>query len=557
MKKLVALLSLLLITSSLLAAVKATVDRTNVALGESFTLTINLPNDHVQPNLEPLKKDFQLYGTSSSSSTSIINGKSNSSYTVTTTLMPKHLGKLTIPALQVGQVQTQPIVITVSKVTATNIGGNKSDVFLQADVSSKTPYVDSPVIYTLKLYFAKSLQDGNIIPTQVNGVKMQPLGKQKNYGAQINHKDYQVVEQRYLLSVDHAGKITIPSVTFQGAIVSNSQSDMFGFPSSKPVSISSKAITLAVKAIPRKIDPNQWLPAQQVSLSSDWSPETQQLTVGQPITRTITLSAVGITANELPDINFNVPANVNAYPDQPTTSQKVIDGQLHSEKIYKIAYVPTQHGKITFPEISVNWWDTTIDSAKVANLAAKTFPTLPGQLTPSTPKLSTPALRISAAPAKSVATTTPITKTIIQQENNVLWQWLTFVFAGLWIVTLALYFFKRKKSTAKVTDKTERNLPNITALKQACESNTARLIQSTLIKWAQSYWQDPELTSLAMVANKFANAEVKQQIHLLEKAIYTGQDYQQGAELLRAIQVFLKQKNTKTKSDALQPLYPE
>ena len=56
------------------ATVLASVDHNDLNLGQSLNLTITLPDSSAEPALDILKSSFDIYGTSKSSQTSIVNG---------------------------------------------------------------------------------------------------------------------------------------------------------------------------------------------------------------------------------------------------------------------------------------------------------------------------------------------------------------------------------------------------------------------------------------------------------------------------------------------------
>src|SRR3546814_20460791 len=83
--------------------------------GESVQL--NLERDGsggAEPDLSPLKKDFDVLGRSSGSSIQIINGSISRHTSVRVTLSPKRSGTLTIPPISWGREQTRALQITVT-----------------------------------------------------------------------------------------------------------------------------------------------------------------------------------------------------------------------------------------------------------------------------------------------------------------------------------------------------------------------------------------------------------------------------------------------------------
>ena len=77
------------------AEVRATLDRTKVQLGETVTLNISIEDGSVgTPDLAPLEQDFNVLGSSSNTSVTIVNGRQRAQFTYGVALRPKRLGRL-------------------------------------------------------------------------------------------------------------------------------------------------------------------------------------------------------------------------------------------------------------------------------------------------------------------------------------------------------------------------------------------------------------------------------------------------------------------------------
>ena len=89
--------------SNALAAVVATVDRTDVEINESFTLKVLVDTDvDVEPDASALETDFIVGQRSQLSNTTIKYGQISRSRTWTYVLMPRRDGDLVIPPVIVG-----------------------------------------------------------------------------------------------------------------------------------------------------------------------------------------------------------------------------------------------------------------------------------------------------------------------------------------------------------------------------------------------------------------------------------------------------------------------
>jgi len=137
----------------------ASVNRNQVALGQSFTLSLTLKDTSAKdsPSTSSLEKSFIIHGQHKSSNTVITNGRWSSSTNWQFTLIPQKEGELTIPAMSIdtseGILSSKPIEIRVAKRTAGS-GSDSSDdggLTLTTRVSQPKPYKDEPITYTIKL----------------------------------------------------------------------------------------------------------------------------------------------------------------------------------------------------------------------------------------------------------------------------------------------------------------------------------------------------------------------------------------------------------------------
>lgn len=152
---------LFLLVKFALATVPASVDHSTLSLGQSLTLTIQLPSFSDRPNIDVLKNNFDVYGSSTSSQTNIINGHISSQSTQTVNLVPKYPGQQLIPAIKVGSDTTAPIQIEVLPPSKEEIALKNKEVNLEASIASQSSYVGVPVVYSVKLYYSVPIANLN------------------------------------------------------------------------------------------------------------------------------------------------------------------------------------------------------------------------------------------------------------------------------------------------------------------------------------------------------------------------------------------------------------
>ena len=186
------------------AAALASLDRSQVGAGEAVQLTLQHDGQtDSQPDLGALKQDFDIVGRSTGSSIQIVNGKMSAQTQLNLTLMPKHSGKILIPALQWDSQSSPALTLTVggnntSAQPGSAASANNAHVFIVTSIDQKQPYVQAAVTLTVKLYVDEPLYQASLELQPNNDVLIQQLGKDKQTSESYHGREYRMVERKYL-----------------------------------------------------------------------------------------------------------------------------------------------------------------------------------------------------------------------------------------------------------------------------------------------------------------------------------------------------------------------
>ena len=396
------LLLLLLATQSTFAAdINVSVDRNPVSIDESFQIIFSAtesPDD--DPDFSPLEQDFSIINQSNSSSSSWTNGKSSKTIQWTVNVMPKKTGSLVIPSVKFGNDVSQPSTILVTENAPGKAVNNDEDLFIEVEATPLNPFIQSQVFYTLRLYTKVDISQARLNEPELADAVIERLGEDSNFNTQVNGVNYSVTERKYVIFPQKSGQLIIKPLVLTAEVLTNGNPNFNSFFNSqmtKTKRVESKAITLNVKPAPASFNGKHWLSAEELVLKQEWSGDVQQMKVGEPLTRTLTLLAKGTTVGQLPELNTtNTNDQLKAYPDQPVLQeQKKADGLLAFRE-EKIALIPSKAGSYTLPAIEIPWFNTKSQKMEVARIPETTItavavagtqsaPVAP-ELTPATPE---------------------------------------------------------------------------------------------------------------------------------------------------------------------------
>ncbi len=501
-----------LVSMTVQAELKATVDRQNVFLGESLTLTIaSDQNTNTQPDFTILDAVFHVGQTGKSSSTKIINGNVSTQTTWQVLLVPKSLGSHIIPPLEVDGERTQTIKIEVKKPDPNAQAGG--DIFIEVESDKDSAFVQEEILLTVRLLYAINLKNGALSEPSANGVIVQQINKGANYTTQRDGKTYQVLERKYAIFAENSGKLTLNPLIFEGEVTDNSRQSFGMFQRGRPIRQVSPMLELEIKQIPQDFVNKDWIPAKQITLQQSWS-MNKPYQVGEPITRTINLTAIGLSETQLPDLDIPEIEGAKIYQDKTDTMTRTDGQQLIASKVIKYAVIPTTQGQLEIPEFKLEWFDTNSQSARNSTIAATT---LNIQAAAEGTTTAPPAINFNPPEPKVIENLEPtITTSQDSTSGLTLWKSLAIVFAALWLLTLLLVWLKAKGLSSS-TEPVEQHINPVTL----GHLNRASLpdIQACLIAWwNQEYKQ--RTTNLGQIREQLEMGVMRDAITELQQNLY-------------------------------------
>jgi len=542
------------VTSVLAVEIEVSTDRNPVNLNESFQLIFSAHNTpDADPDFSPLEKDFEILNRSQQQSTEIINWKRTKTVKWILTVIPKHSGNLVIPVINFGQDNSPFLALIVND--AVHSTRTQDALFLQVSADKLKPYVQEQVIYTLKLFRKVNISQAQLTDPTLADAVVEKLGEDTKYNSQYQGENYIVIERKYAIFPQKSGHLEIKPLILIADIITANQPQFNGFfnrQSTRTQRVESEAIHLDVQPVPVEMKDTVWLPAEQVYLEEKLPVKTAEIKVGEPVTRTITLLAKGVTASALPEINtYKIPAYLKAYPDQPVIKEQGKADGMIAFREEKVALIPSKAGTYILPAIEIPWWNTKTNKKEIARLAERHIVAVAAAVTdisviPTQTAVSAPELQLLAEEKTK--------RPIRQQVEDKRWFWLALFFASAWLITL-IYFLMR--GSAKSKNNTSKK-PVVNALgtvekqlKRACMENDTTLAKEALLRWGRLLFQK---NSLASIAAQCADG-LQQEILVLNTVLYGGKTKPwEGASLW----VAFKQEGAhrQTESSDLEPLEP-
>ena len=504
----------------------AGVDRTLVEIGDiiQLTVTANFQTTSDGPNFETLKPQFEVLGKQASSQLRVINGQFTGTTQWDAQILATQKGELTIPAFEVEGIVSKPIQIQVSEASQPQADYKIS--FLEAEVDTLQPYVQSQVIFTLRYYHLGQLIRGNIEPPSFNGALSERLRNQQSFERRVNGRIYRVYEWVYAIFPQTSGELVIPPQVFDGTLLHNRQLRL--------VEEKSETLRLQVRSIPQSYPKNAvWLPAKSLNLKQEWTQEVH-LQVGDTIGRRIHLDAVGLKSSQLPSLEWPVHDDYRLYKDPAALNDHLAESGLSSSKVQDFMMVMQKPGEIEFKSIEIPWWNTQTDQLEWAKLDSHSY-----QIEPN------PAL------VMDYQTEPHQHDTHSSNTGFNLWFWTTWLFVALWLISLIL-LFNKKRTRINFGAEPAKDDPSTDSGLAALFQNDDKQLYIELQQWLKNHYQITDWRQL-----KTRQPKLYDMIAELESALFSANS--SNIQINRqALQHELNAMNTQqqTVQSHLTPLYP-
>ena len=511
-------LCLLLLAPVLASAqqVTAKIDRNRIVQGETVTLVLetNDPKQSLEADLSALEADFAVLDRRSETQMSIVNGRQSAEVRMVMVLEPRRSGELVIPSLAIGATRTQALTIRVDEAPEPE-PGEMPPVFIEVEVvpHDMPAYVHAQLGLTVRVFYQQNLTEAAISQPEPSPASVRLLDEVP-FQADRNGTRYRVLERHYAIFPERSGELVIPALQLSGRLVER-RSDRLWQPAvrGRRIQVESEPIRLDIQPRPASFTGDAWQPARKLDLMQQIS-AANSLTVGEPVTRTVIVDAVGLEENMIVEPAWQEIPNVRIYPDQPQGISRD-DGQwVLGHKEFRYAVVPEKEGELVLPELKVHWWDTVNNRQQTSVLPAQRLKVLASTATPMPPA--------GVAGLESVAANSDQSSVGRAMQEPSYWRWLALFFALLWLLTLLFAWRLRGTREAIVIGKEFGESADESALlkqlRQSCDRTDRTSARQSLGDWLSRFGPHHAAGSLLEFAALVEDEALSHSLYAMDSA---------------------------------------
>ncbi len=340
----------------------------------------------------------------------------------------------------------------------------------------------------------------------------------------VGGKTWQVLRYRYPMFVQRGGTIEVPPVD-----VAFEVSAGFGQPS-VAFDLETQNLSLSVSQPPGVTNLQNLVTTTAFTLNVNVTPNSNELQVGDAVTRSITRRATGVSGMAFAPLPQYEVAGVATYPDAPLIDDSSNRGELQGKRIDTTTFVLQAEGEVNLPAIELQWWDP-----QAAELNVETIPAL--------------NLKVSANPALQNSDESK------QPAASHPFKWRHFLIAAViallgWFTVRYLPGLKAQlRQRARIRAQTEP--ARFKELQQACRRNDAMLAYNAYQHWASAE-QAPASAQLDLPPLKTAREQAQQAL-IKGDSSWRGTALAQATRLARSRQKSAQSSSGRRELAALNP----
>ena len=499
-------LGLTLLSTAQAQEVEISLDRNEIARGETVTLTIRIYDQRqgMQLDLTPLTSQFDVLGTRTSSQIRSVNGAVEAWTDYIVTLFPLEEGDLIIPELNINGTATAPMVVTVTNEGPRSNQSNE-ELYLEIETNKESVYVQEQLLFTVRLYYTiNGIRNPQFTELEMEDSVIQLIGSPNQYEKLIDGERYGVYEKRYVIFPQRSGPLEVPDILFRGEVTDGSSNFVFRNLNTRRVTAFIEGITINVLERPSAVQSDDfWLPVSNLTLEESWSTDLNSLKVGDSLVRTVTMSADGLDGAVLPPFSPTEIEGLNLYPDPAEIERTFVEGAIVGTRIEVTSMVPVDSGNIVIPEISIPWWNIDTDQIEATVIPATSLviATITGEIPAEQTVASTENLEelLSQLP---VVDQEMIDAQAQAEFIEVEAAWLSYTIAAAFIIVMfSIYKLVIADNKREISEYLQRLKAQIAAnyspnnnervaykqLVRACSRNDLTAIRQTLITWCDHH----------------------------------------------------------------------
>lgn len=342
---------------------KVTTNKTNLVKDEDFKIifeiTTSITLDINDLDTTPLFNDFYVGNIDFE----VVNNNKQNTYKWIVPVIPLKQGIIKLPKFDFRNHPNLKIPNFEFKINPNNdtiTDNSKLKKLIKTQLRNNKIVKGQFALYRVEVELNPDIRIENITPPSAKGAKVDLFAERTISKARAGNKFHKTLIREYKIIFNEEGKNTVKAPAIHGILTHNNKSFI------------QKSDDIQINVEKPK---SPGLVTENLSITTKWTPDEKEISVGTPITRTITIRGTNITLSQLPDVLLPKLDNFDSYQDDIKESEKILrNHQFIATRTINQVFVPKKnHTLFEVKDIPVEWYNPTNNQHSVAHITGKTI----------------------------------------------------------------------------------------------------------------------------------------------------------------------------------------
>lgn len=356
---------------------------------------------------------------------------------------------------------------------------------LTVRVTPPKPYLQEEIVQVIRVIARHPFEELVLDLPTIDGAEIITLQQPKNRKFSTYGGEGYIFETSRAIFPKQSGELEIPTVRVSGSVgISRNERE--------PFALRSEAQFLNVRPPPETFSDDWWLIARDIKIDQSWSEPLDKIRVGDRVTRTITVTAAGLTGAHLPELEQGRSTGLTVLPGQTERRTEITPAGVIGtiRRPFEIRVDVDQ--PINISPVRVVWWNTGTEIER---------------------QTATPSVRLEplARDVDGLVSDLMTEAAVVHERSQ---SGITIIMLGATALLIALaYWLMRARQKERPEDHKLRHALTL-------DNSPIHAVHS-LTTWAKATFPGTPAMSLERLGNKLG-PEARQQIEALQALAYGG-----------------------------------
>ncbi|MGI9502420.1 MAG: hypothetical protein ACR2RE_05120, partial [Geminicoccaceae bacterium] len=225
---------------------------------------------------------------------------------------------------------------------------------LTVRITPPKPYLQEEIVQVIRVIARHPFEELVLDLPTVECAEIITLQQPKNRKFSTYGGEGYIFETSRAIFPKQSGELEIPTVRVSGSVgVSRNEKE--------PFALRSEATILDVRPPPTAFSEDWWLIARDIKIDQGWSEPLDDIRVGDRVTRSITVTAAGVTGAHLPELEQGRSQGLTVLPGQTERRTEITPAGVIGtiRRSFEIRVDVDQ--PINIRPVRVVWWNTSTE----------------------------------------------------------------------------------------------------------------------------------------------------------------------------------------------------